>query len=93
MQIHWLKFCYKVIEKLLYNKVIVLIMHQLFEHKIMWFIILGLIFCGILFCCFTRFMMPYWRERAQRIQIKPAAEPNIMVNPMRIKQEKIMRII
>ena len=67
-------------------------MHQLFEHKIILFIVLGFIGCIILFCCFTRFMIPYWRERAQRIQIKPA-EPNIMVNPMRIKQEKIMRII
>jgi hypothetical protein len=92
MQIHWLKFCYKVIEKLLYNKVIVLIMHQLFEHKIIWFIILGFIGCIILFCCFRRYIVPSWRERNNRIQIKPA-EPNIMVNPMRIKQEKIMRII
>ena len=68
-------------------------MHQIFEHKIISFIILGLILCGIFFCCFMRFIIPYWRERVKRIQIKPVAEPNIMVNPMRIKQEKIMRMI
>ena len=92
MQIHWHELCYKVIEKLLYNKDTVLIMHQIFEHKIIVFIILGLFGCGILFCCFMRFIIPSWRERIKRIQIKPA-EPNIMVNPMRIKHEKIMRII
>ena len=67
-------------------------MQHLFEHKIILFIILGFIGCGILFCCFRRYIVPSWRERNNRIQIKPA-EPNIMVNPMRIKQEKIMRII
>ncbi len=67
-------------------------MHQIFEHKITLFIVLGFIGCIILFCCFRRYIVPSWRERIKRIQIKPA-EPNIMVNPMRIKQEKIMRII
>ena len=67
-------------------------MHQIFEHKITLFIVLGFIGCIILFCCFRRYIVPSWRERIKRIQIKPA-EPNIMVNPMRIKQEKIMRMI
>ena len=93
MRIHWHKLCYKVIEKLLYNKDTVLIMHQIFEYKIIVFIILGFIGCIILFCCFRRFIIPSWRERNKRIRIKPVAEPTIMVNPMRIKQEKIMRII
>jgi hypothetical protein len=92
MQIHWHELCYKVIEKLLYNKDTVLIMHQIFEYKIILFIVLGFIGCIILFWCFRRYIVPSWRERNNRIQIKPA-EPNIMVNPMRIKQEKIMRII
>lgn len=67
-------------------------MHPRFENNILWFILLGFILCGILFCCYTRFMIPYWRERAKRIRIEPT-QPNIMVNPMRIKQEKIMRMI
>ena len=67
-------------------------MHQLFEHKIILFIVLGFIGCIILFCCFRRYIVPSWREGNNIIQIKPA-ESIIMVNPMRIKQEKIMRMI
>jgi hypothetical protein len=67
-------------------------MHQLFEHKIMWFILLGFIGCIILFCCFRCYIVPYWRERTKKNQVEPT-QPNIMVNPMRIKQEKIMRMI
>lgn len=67
-------------------------MYQISQHKIIWFIILGFIGCIILFCCFRRYIVPSWRERNNRIKIRPA-ESIIMVNPMRIKQEKIMRMI
>ena len=68
-------------------------MHQLLEHQIMWLILLGFILCGILFCCYTRFITPFWRERHNKNRIIPTAKSMIMVNPMRIQQEKIMRII
>ena len=61
---------------------------RLLEYKI----ILGLLGCIILFCCFRCYIIPFWRERKNIIRIKPE-ESIIMVNPMRIKQEKIMRMI
>jgi len=69
---------------------IVLIMHQISEYKFMLFVILSIILCIILFCCFRCYIVPSWRERNNRI--KPA-ESIILVNPMRIKHEKIMRVI
>ena len=51
-------------------------MHQIFEHKITLFIVLGFIGCIILFCCFRRYIVPSWRERNNRIQIKPAEKLN-----------------
>lgn len=68
-------------------------MHQLLEHQIMWFILLGFIGCGIFFCCFRYLCFPFWRERHNKNRIIPTAKSMIMVNPMRIQQEKIMRII
>ena len=68
-------------------------MHQIFEYKIIVFIVLGLFVCMILFCCVRRFIIPSWRERIKIIRITPVTEPTIMVNPMRIKHEKIMRMI
>ena len=44
-------------------------------------------------CIFIYCKRTYWRERNNNIQIVPIVEPTIMVNPMRIKQEKIMRMI
>ena len=67
-------------------------MHQIYEHKFISFVILGIILVLILFCCFRCYIIPSWRERTKRNRIKPE-ESIIMVNPMRIKQEKIMRMI
>jgi len=51
------------------------------------YILLGLGLVGLI-CC-----LPRWRERRNQRRITPKVEHRIMVNPMRIETEKIVRMI
>ena len=51
-------------------------------------VLMGLTGCIFYLCC-----LPFWRERRNKIQVTPISEHPVMINPMRIKAEKIMRMI
>ena len=59
-----------------------------FIYILMVLVLMVFISCIFYFCC-----LPRWRERRNKIQITPMVEHRIMVNPMRIKTEKVMRMI
>ena len=52
-----------------------------------------LVLVGLISCIFCFYCLPRWRERMNKMRIKPMAEPTNMVNPMRIETEKIARMI
>lgn len=68
-------------------------MHDYFGTKPFIYILLGLVLSGITGCIFCLCCLPRWRERRNKRRILPRVEHRIMVNPMRIKTEKIMRMI
>ena len=69
-------------------------MHDYFGTKPFIYILFGLLLSGIIGCIFCLCCLPVWRERRKnKIQIVPMKEYPVMVNPMRIKTEKILRLI
>ncbi len=57
------------------------------------YILLGLGLVGLIICIFCCCCLPRWRERRNQRRITPKVEHRIMVNPMRIETEKVMRMI
>ena len=61
--------------------------------KPLLYIVLVLVLVGLTGGVFCLCCLPRWRERKNKRQIMPIVEHRIMVNPMRIKTEKIARMI
>jgi hypothetical protein len=65
-------------------------MTHILENERVRYIILGTVIGGFI-CCLIRVCRLKWREIQRNRQIKP--QETLFVNPLRIKEEKILRII
>ena len=68
-------------------------MHDYYLSKPLLYILMVLVLMGLISCIFCFCCLPLWRERMNKMRIKPITEPTNMVNPMRIETEKIARMI
>ena len=66
-------------------------MNRILENETVLYIIASSFGVGICSCCLIHLCRLKWREIQRNRQIKP--QETLFVNPLRIKEEKILRII
>jgi len=66
-------------------------MNHLLENETVLYIIVSSVGVGICSCYLIHLCRSKWRENKRNRQIKP--QETLFVNPLRIKEEKILRMI